>query len=117
MSAEVYWVLELSVQQGLDQLKALMKDMVASTQSEPGTLNYEWNVSEDGRTCHIHERFKDSASVVAHLGTFGAKFAKRFMAALKPVRVVVYGAPDKTAKEALAAMKPQYMAVLGGFKR
>ncbi len=117
MSTEIYWLFELSVQEDLEKLKALQKDMVAATRNEPGTLNFEWNISEDGRTCHIFERYKDSAAVLAHLGTFGQKFAKRFMAALKPVRMVVYGAPDKAVKEGLAMVKPQYMAVLGGFRR
>jgi len=118
MSEEVYFMLERSVQDGaLDKFKALMQDMVASTKNEPDTLNYEWTISEDGRTCHIYERYKDSAAMTAHLGIFGVKFANRFMAAVKPTRLVVYGAPDRQAKDALAALKPTYMAVLGGFKR
>ena len=58
MSDNVHWVIELDIKQGeLDNFKALMNEMVEATRAnEPGTMNYEWFISDDERSCHIYER-------------------------------------------------------------
>lgn len=119
MSEEVYWMLELEVSPERDaEFKALRAEMVKKTrEGEPGTLNYEWHTSPDGRTCHIYERYADSGAVLKHLESFGANFAERFLAILKPTRFVVYGAPDRAAQEALAGLSPTYMHPADGFSR
>lgn len=119
MDGRVSWMLELDVQEGREgDLQKLMAEMVAAAQaSEPGTLDYEWSTSADGRRCHIFERYADSAAVLTHLGAFGEKFAGRFMEVLKPVRFVVYGSPSASVKEALAGFSPVYMQSIGGFSR
>jgi quinol monooxygenase YgiN len=119
MSKTVYWVLELSVRPGaLPDLKDLMKEMVAATAgNEPGTLNYEWTLDEEGRACHIFERYADSSAVMAHLATFGEKFSDRFMSLVEPTRIVLYGNPDEQVKGALADLNPVVMTPIGGFSR
>jgi quinol monooxygenase YgiN len=118
MSDQVSWLLELAVKPGeLESFKALMAEMVESTQGEAGVLIYEWSISDDGSAIHIAERFADSAAVVAHLTGFAERFAQRFLAAVDPTGLVVYGAPNDEAKEALTALGPTYMAPLGGFAR
>ena len=119
MSDNVYWVLELGIKPGeLDNFKELMKEMVQATQAtEPNTLNYEWTISEDSKSCHIYERYADSAALMTHLAACGEKFAERFMAALEPTRVVVYGNPTDEVKEALSGFGAVFMAPIGGFVR
>jgi len=119
MAENVYWVFELAINPGrFEDLKALMAAMVEATQkNEAGTLNYEWTISDDRQICHIYERFQDSAAAMAHLESFGANFATRFMEVLKPTRLAVYGTPSAQAKDALAGLSPVYMAPLAGFRR
>lgn len=119
MSDNVYWMLELAIRPGeLENFKKLMDEMIASTEeNEPDTLNYEWTISEDGATCHLFERYKDSSAVMAHLGTFGSKFARRFLEFARPTRIVVHGRPSPQVKKALGPMGPIYMTPLGGFSR
>lgn len=119
MNSHVYWMLELEVQAGRESdFRALMAEMVGATQAnEPGTLNYEWSTSADGRQCHVYERYADSAATLTHLRTFGAKFAGRFLQILKPVRLVVYGSPSAAVKEALTGFNPVYLQAVGGFSR
>ena len=119
MSNNVYWVLELAIKPGeLDNLKALMKEMVEATQAkEPNTLNYEWSISKDNKSCHIYERYTNSVATMTHLGTFGEKFAERFMAAVEPTRFVVYGNPNDEVKKALSGFGAVFMAPFGGFAR
>lgn len=119
MNEQVSWIFELSVNDGeLDNLKALMKEMVDSTEAnEPRTLAYEWSISEDERQCHIYEWYKDSAATVAHLATFKANYAARLMSMGVATRFVVYGNPDSSVREALEGFGAAYMSPLGGFVR
>ena len=111
--------LELSLKPGHEaKLAALVSEMVAATSAnEAGTLSYEWSLSADGATCHIFERYADSAAVLTHLGAFGEKFAGRFLELLTPVRCSVYGSPSPEVKEGLAVLNPVYMRPVGGFNR
>lgn len=118
MSENVHWVLEVAIKEGeLDNFKAVMKDMVAGTQEEAGALNYEWFISDDEKSCHLYERYADSAATMVHLGNFGSKFAERFLATLDPVRFVVYGDPSEEVREALAGLGAVHMAQIAGFAK
>ncbi|TIW61021.1 MAG: antibiotic biosynthesis monooxygenase [Mesorhizobium sp.] len=118
MSGHVSWVIEVAVKPGeLDNFRGLIKEMIESTRSESGTLMYEWSISEDGSVVHGYERFTDSEAAVAHLSAFAEKFAKRFLAAVDPTRLSVYGTPSDDARGTLAALGPAYLAALGGFSR
>ncbi len=119
MSDHVYWILEVTVKPGeADNFTAVMNDMVEATQAnEPDTLNYEWTLSADGATCHIYERYADSAAVMTHLASFGANFADRILAAVEPTRFTVYGDPSTDVREALGAFGPAYMTPCAGFSR
>src|SRR5215207_9493335 len=113
---EVAWLLELAINPGAgDTVRAVMEDMVTSTTAEPGALSYAWFRSADGRLVAISERYTDSAAVVTHLTTFGETFAQRFLAAMTPTRMTVFGAPSEEAKQALSALNPMYLGYFGGF--
>lgn len=119
MNKQVSWIFELSVNEGkLASLKELMKEMVESTKAnEPGTLAYEWSISEDGKQCHTHERYQDSAATVAHLTNFKANYAARLMSMGVATRFVVYGNHDTSVRDALEGFGAAYMSPLGGFLR
>ena len=119
MSEHVYWMLEVELGAGQDAaFSDLMAEMVRVTQAnEPGTLNYEWHRGADGKAVHIYERYANSDAVLTHLGSFGANFAQRFLAIMKPTRFTVYGAPNAAVREALAGFGPVFMNTVGGFGR
>ena len=118
-SKEVYWVLTVEVADGkLDDFKALVHKIVATvSKNEAGALEYEWNVSADGKSVQIVERYRNSAAVVTHINNFGKAFAKDFLALVKPTAFVVYGPADEAAKKALAGFNPVYMTTFDGFTR
>ncbi len=67
MADHVSWLLEVAVKPGeLDTFKALMAEMVESTRTEPGTLIYEWWISDDRSAIHLYERYADSPALLAH---------------------------------------------------
>jgi len=118
MGSYVSWVIELALKPGkLDDFKALMDEMVESTQAEPGTLGYEWFFSDDGSACHIYERYADSKAMLSHVGGFQEKFAARFLDMADVTRFVVYGSPSDEARKVLDGFGASYMAQLGGFAR
>ncbi len=117
MSDQIYWILQVAVHPGkLEDFKSVANELIAKTQLEAGTLGYEWNLSEDETVCHIYERYKDAAALLAHVQSFGA-FAKRFMEACHPTHFYVYGTPTDAVEEALADLHPIYFTPLGGFSR
>ena len=118
MANTVSWNLQLAVVDGrLEDFRALMHEMVASTEAEPGALGYEWFLSDDGSTCHLNERYADSDAVMAHLGTSGAKFAERFLTCVQPTSLNVYGDPSGEARAALDGFGAVYRGTFGGFAR
>jgi len=116
----IYWLLELSIKEGqLENFRSLMNEMVEATEKdEPDALNYEWWITDDNSTCHIYERYADSAAVMVHLGNFGSKFAERFMSCVDPSKFVIYGNVSDDVKEGLSGLAPDYVSTFfGGFGR
>ena len=118
MGDEVSWLLELAVRPGgLDELPALMNEMVESTRAESSTLGYEWFVSDDGGVVHLRERYADSAAAITHLAAFEEKFAGRFWATVDRTRLTVFGTPSDELRRMLVGSGPTYLRFLGGFAR
>jgi quinol monooxygenase YgiN len=117
VSDTVSWIVELAIKPGqLDAFRALVNDMVAATQAdEPGALNYEWFISEDGHRCHIYERYADSAAVMTHMGNVAA-FGERWAATVEITGGTTYGRPSDEVRGIVTQMGP-VMAPLGGFVR
>jgi quinol monooxygenase YgiN len=68
MGDQISWHVELAVKPGqIENFQALTGEMVESTRDEPGVLDYERFVSDDGKFVHVYERYADSAAAVAHL--------------------------------------------------
>ena len=119
MGEQIFWIFENRIKDGqVDALKSLLEEMSEATQAdEPGTLGYEWFISEDNESCHIYERYADGAAALQHIETFGKKFADRFMAILKPEGLKIYGNTDGAVKVALTALGARFHTSLGGFYR
>jgi quinol monooxygenase YgiN len=117
MSDQIYWILQVAIHPGkLDDFRSVANDLIAKTQSEQGTLGYQWNLSDDKTICHIYERYQDADALLTHVQSFGA-FAKRFMEACHPTRFYVYGPANDAVKDALDDLHPVYFSELGGFSR
>ncbi len=117
MSNSISWLLEVEILPGkLDDFRAVARDLIAATDSESGTLDYEYHLSPDSKVAHVFERYADSAALLKHVASF-ANFAPRFMASCRPVHFSIYGNPSPEAKAALADLGPVYFSQLGGFSR
>lgn len=119
MSDIVSWVVDVTINPGeLDNFKTLAGELVQATQTnEPKTLAYEYLLGEDNSTCHIYERYADSGAAMTHLGTFGERFAKRFMGMVSLNRLTVYGSPNADLKKELSGLGATFMPQFNGFSR
>jgi quinol monooxygenase YgiN len=119
IEGQVSWLTECAVKEGkLDELKELMDEMVAATsEEEPGALNYEWFISEDGGTLHLYEKYADSAAMVTHANAFVERWVRRFMGCVDVKRFTAYGNPDEAAQKAMAPFGGKQLGTLGGFAR
>jgi nucleoside-diphosphate-sugar epimerase len=96
--------------------EALVPEIVAATQKEPGTLIYEYSVNADRTVAHILERYRADA-VVSHVDNTFAPFAERFLDLAKITGLVVYGNPDAEVRKRLDPFNAVYMESFGGFSR
>jgi quinol monooxygenase YgiN len=119
MNDNVFWILEATIHPGqLDNLKALMREMVEGTQrDEPGALNYEWFIADDGNSLHLYERYADSEAVMAHRRNFAQKYRERFLSCLTITKMTLYGNPSDAVREGFAPSNPVYMSMAYGFAR
>ncbi len=50
----------------LEAFKSIAQSMTEGSQSEPGTLGYEWFASKDGKRFRLVETYVDAAAIEAH---------------------------------------------------
>ena len=116
-SEEVFWRIEVEVLPGkLEEFRAVVQDLVASSKREPGTLVYDWFFDSNGKVCHTYEHYRDSNAVIAHATTFGHEFAERFQQSCRQIGLDVYGVPNDAAKALLDLYGATYFVRWQGFE-
>lgn len=87
----------------LEEFKSVASAMTAGTETEPGTLGYEWFVSADGKHYRLVETYADAAAVEAH---FAGPVVQEGVPKLAAVCTVdgfeFYGDPGATVREMAA---------------
>src|SRR5262245_13997901 len=99
---EIFWNYEVEIYTGKnEEFVSLARDLMASMEDEPGTVEYRYSLNANGSMCHIYERYRDSDGLIAHADNFGRAFSERFTEACSPSRFSVYGAPDDRVRSIL----------------
>ena len=79
-ASNAFWTFGVAVKDGkLDELKGLIQEMSdASQANEPGTLIYEWTISQmTTKNCRVHERYANSwDAALRHLASCKATSKK-----------------------------------------
>lgn len=116
MHTNIGWIVEAKIKDGKrDEFIAVMKDIVAETRKEAGTMNYQYYASDDGDVL-VYERFKDIESAHTHINNWD-HFADRWIAAAEPNRMVHLGDLPSELRERHAALAPLWLKPFGGFSR
>ena len=98
------------------EVKAVVDQCIARVrENEPGTLQYDWYISEDGSTCIVFDTYEDSDAALFHMVSLGSLVGE--LAALGRLVLDVHGEPSDMLKEAIAVMKPNYYQTLALFQR
>jgi len=68
------WILQVAIHPGkLEDFRAVARDLIAKTESEPGTLAYEWKPERRRKVSATSTSgTRDSAAMIVHVQSFGA---------------------------------------------
>lgn len=105
------------VQEGkLDAFKAIVPQMIASTEEEPLCLFYGFCFN--GNTAHCREGYQNAEGVLTHIEHVGP-FLEQALAISELVRLEIHGPAEELEKlkQPLAELSPQYFTLEGGFRR
>lgn len=115
--AETMLIVDIDIKPGkVDDFRAAAKALFERTQEEPGTLRYEYFISDD-ETRNINvEVFEDAAAFVAH-NQHCAPLVPALVAAGDIVRIDVVGDHSDELYAELEGMNLLHFTRLGGITR
>ena len=117
----IHWVAVLTIHEGkLDDFKARAQEMIRTAKAiEPGQLVYEWNISPDGRTCHIDTWYANTEAALAHVrGEVVTTKLPKLLELSDFSELWIYTEiVDPELKEALASFGAAFWDHLGGHTR
>ena len=110
-------VVEFEIEPGKsDEFKTVAQMFIDRTQEEPGTLRYDWHISDDGRLGINLERFEDGNAFLAHDGHV-ADIAPNLAGVAEIVRFHVIGEASDDVRAKLAETATGYYAHFSGIDR
>lgn len=116
--SEITLLVEFAVKDGAtDAYRAASANLRSFVDgSEPGTVRYDWWLSDDGRRGFNIEVFRDSDALAHHMRNTADKTGD-LLAAADVVRVEVLGDLTDAGREAIAGAATGWFALLGGVDR
>lgn len=89
----------------MDEFESIAQIMTAGSNSEPGTLGYEWFAGGDGRHFRLVEAYADASAVEAHfMGPVIQQLAPQLAAVSKTESIEFYGDPGPKVREMASGM-------------
>jgi quinol monooxygenase YgiN len=110
---------DLAIHHGqLEAFESLAQSMTAISQTEAGTLAYEWYFSADRTRCRLIEIYTDANAVLAHfMGAAVQEFVPKLMTTASVSRFEVYGDPGPKVKEMIAGLGAEIFSFRRGLGR
>lgn len=116
MFENIGWIVEAKLKPGKKaDFEQVMNEIVAETQKEQGTLNYQYYLSDRGDIL-VYERFADIESAHEHITNWD-NFAERWVAFAEPTRMVHLGNLPEELTQRHSALSPLLLKPFGGFER
>jgi quinol monooxygenase YgiN len=116
--SKISYVIQWTINDGeVENFKAMASGFVSGVkENEPGTLEYQWYIGEDGKHCLLEETFESSETLLTHLGNVGPSLPS--ILAIAPItRLEVRGNPSAEARDALAGLGATHFVQFAGFDR
>lgn len=100
--------------EGLDEFRQLARECLSIVRNnDPGTLQYDWFMSADARTCVVREKYVDSSALLAHMQNVGGPLP-RLVELAGGLDVEIYGEPTQELLDAAAEIPTTVYAKLQG---
>ncbi len=117
--ATVYLLVEMTIHDGQSAaFETVARKMIAGTQTEPGSLAYEFYLSSDGKRGRLLETYAGPDALLAH---FSGPVVVQLVAELRQHvtvdRFEVYGDPGPQMAPLLAKVGAQVFSHWGGLDR
>jgi len=116
--SKVSYLVELTINEGkLEAFKEFAESASRTVHDgEPGTLDYQWRIGEDGTRCLLTEGFESSEALLIHLGNIGPILPD--LLELAPItRFEVMGSVNDEARAALDGLGAKHFPNFAGFTR
>jgi len=115
----VHVLVELTIHDGkFAAFEAIVEQMFAGTQKEPGTVGYEWYLSPDRKRCRILETYADANALLSHFkGPVVQQLVPKLLESSSVDRSEVYGDPGPEAAQMLTGFGAGIFAYWRGITR
>jgi quinol monooxygenase YgiN len=119
MSKQVHLNVSLEIHDGkLEAFQAVAQEMVEASKQEPGTLEYEWYLSGDRKSCQLIETYVDADALLAHFaGPAVQQGVPKMVKTADVTGFEVYGDPGAKARELLGGFGAEIFSYWHGLKR
>jgi quinol monooxygenase YgiN len=102
----------------LAKFQSIAQSMIAGSQSEPGTLAYDWHFSPDNKSCRLIEEYADAKAVEAHTeGPVVKTLVPKMLEVSTITSFEVYGDPGPKASQALSHIGAHIYSFWQGMQR
>ena len=115
----VRFTVALTIAEGkLAAFEAIAQTMIAGTESEAGTLVYQFCMSSDRKRCRLIEKYVDADATLRHLmGPVVQELVPKILEVSTITGFEVYGDPGPKAGEMLAAVGAEIFEHWHGISR
>ena len=95
-------VVRLKLKAPRENFIAVARECVAFSDTEPGTLTYDWFLAPDGETCDVVMSYVNAEAHAAHVGSrFGTDILPKLLAVADVIRSDIYGELNQFSTEFL----------------
>ena len=120
MSDLIDFQIDLKVADGqLETFKGLVAEMISFIKNEePGTLIYNWYISEANRKGTLLERYENNQAAIKHVNDFvSGKYVDFLMSICTFESITILGYASNELKETLKDFTEDFRNHIGGFVR
>jgi quinol monooxygenase YgiN len=112
-------LVDLNIHEGkFAEFEAIVKQMAAVSEQEPGTLGYHFLLSADRTRCRLVEGYTDVAAITQHFnGPAVQQLVPQMLQVANPVRMEIYGDPGPQVAAMASAFGAEVFTTWQGFDR
>jgi len=110
---------DLTINEGkLSEFESIVQTMITGTQKEPGTLGYDFFLSDDRKRCRLIESYVDAGALLVHFkGPVVQELVPKMLGTSSLSRFEVYGNPGPEAAQMLKGFGAEIFGLWGGVSR